>query len=63
MLMGYRIPKGTALMLPPFALHTSSDNFLHPYRFWPERWHPDTASEDSKGTMAQLLITPQICYP
>ncbi|KAL3146212.1 hypothetical protein ABBQ32_002914 [Trebouxia sp. C0010 RCD-2024] len=37
-ILGYRIPKGTALMFPPHAAHLSPYNFSHPSKFWPDRW-------------------------
>lgn len=36
--LGYRIPKGTPLMLGPYAMHMSPQNFLQPYDFLPSRW-------------------------
>ncbi|KAA6421492.1 MAG: cytochrome P450, partial [Trebouxia sp. A1-2] len=42
---GYRVPKGMALMLSPHPMHVSSQNYLHPDKFWPERWVSDTVSE------------------
>lgn len=38
LVLGYRIPKGTPLMLGPYAMHTSRQNFLQPYNFLPARW-------------------------
>ena len=38
---GYRIPKGTAIQMPSYAMHMSASNFTQPYRFWPERWQQD----------------------
>ncbi|KAL3146214.1 hypothetical protein ABBQ32_002915 [Trebouxia sp. C0010 RCD-2024] len=35
---GYRIPKGTPLMLPPHAMQLCPDNFSRPNKFWPDRW-------------------------
>ena len=40
---GYRIPQGTRLMLAPYPMHLSRHNFLHPDKFWPERWVSDGA--------------------
>ncbi len=42
---GYRVPKGLALMLSPHPMHVSSLNYLHPDKFWPERWVSDIISE------------------
>ena len=37
-ILGYHVPKGTALMFPPHATHLSPLNFSHPTKFWPDRW-------------------------
>jgi len=42
---GYRVPRGMALMLSPHPMHVSSLNYLHPDKFWPERWVSNTVSE------------------
>ena len=42
---GYRVPRGMALMLSPHPMHVSSLNYLHPDKFWPERWVSNTDSE------------------
>ena len=51
--MGYRIPKGTPLMMPFYAMHVSPSNYLQPSKFWPERWLSATEAEqhdaDLKG--------------
>ena len=35
---GYRVPKGTILSMPPYALQQSPHNFIDPEKFWPGRW-------------------------
>ncbi|KAL3140969.1 hypothetical protein ABBQ32_005491 [Trebouxia sp. C0010 RCD-2024] len=35
---GYRVPKGTVLSMPPYALQLSPHNFTAPDKFWPGRW-------------------------
>ena len=42
---GYRVPRGMALMLSPHPMHVSSLNYLHPDKFWPERWVSNNVSE------------------
>ena len=42
---GYRVPKGTTLMLSPHPIHVSHANYLHPHKFWPERWVSEKVSE------------------
>ena len=44
--MGYRIPKGITLVLAPYALHLSKANYIHPAKFWPERWLTDPSPKD-----------------
>lgn len=45
--MGYRIPQGTPLMLAPYPMHVSPHNYMHPYKFWPDRWLTDPIAEDN----------------
>ena len=47
--MGYRIPRGTPLMLIPYYMHVSSHNYLAPYKFWPQRWLPDASEGEAHG--------------
>ena len=35
---GYRLPKGTAIIFPPIALHRSPRNWVLPNAFLPERF-------------------------
>ena len=35
---GYRVPKGTVLSMPAYALQLSPHNFTAPQKFWPKRW-------------------------
>ena len=52
---GYRVPMGVTLMLSPHPMLVSHDNYLHPDKFWPERWVSDTITKgDSKGS-GQLM--------
>lgn len=39
---GYRIPKGTPMMAPSYAIHANADNYVHADKFWPERWLEST---------------------
>lgn len=45
--MGYRIPKGVTLVLAPYPLHLSAANYIHPAKFWPERWLPESSADDT----------------
>ena len=37
-IMGYRIPKNTPIVMPSHPMHMSDSNYLRPDEFWPERW-------------------------
>ncbi len=55
--MGYRIPQGTPLMLAPYPMHVSPYNYLHPHKFWPDRWLTDTIAKDNleeSGSVPEL---------
>ena len=43
--MGFRIPKGTPLMLSPYPMQVSPYNFLQPNMFWPDRWLSETVPD------------------
>ena len=45
--MGYRIPKGTPLMMPTYAMHVNASNYLQPRKFWPERWLNNIETDDT----------------
>ena len=56
---GYRVPRGMTLMLSPHPMHVSSLNYLHPDKFWPERWVSDAVSEwdpEHAGRLAASLL-------
>jgi cytochrome P450 len=42
---GYRVPEGSAIMLPQWVVHRSSRFYDDPEAFDPERWRPDRRSE------------------
>jgi fatty acid synthase len=42
---GYKLPAGTTLSFPPYALHHSKHNYIRPEEFWPDRW---AAATDGK---------------
>lgn len=59
-IMGYRIPQGTPIMLPPWAMHHSAANYEQPHRFWPERWLANTISSfdpNRKGILMHMIVT------
>ncbi|XP_013913094.1 PREDICTED: cytochrome P450 4V2 [Thamnophis sirtalis] len=42
---GYKIPKGTDVIIVPYALHRDPDNFPEPQEFKPERFFPENSAE------------------
>jgi cytochrome P450 len=42
---GYRVPAGSAVMLPQWAVHRSPDYWESPATFDPDRWAPERAGE------------------
>ncbi len=57
-IMGYRIPQGTPLMLAPYPMHVSPHNYIHPHKFWPDRWLAEPIAEDilkQSGSGSELL--------
>jgi len=49
---GYKIPKGTVLMMSMGGCHTSPHNYTQETKFWPERWElsPEQAAAQSDST-------------
>ena len=70
--MGYRIPKGTPLILAPYPMHVSPHNYVQPHKFWPDRWMLDTTpADDAKhsgslrgvtGLLLPCIIHAYCCY-
>ena len=59
---GYRIPKGTPLMLPPHAMQLCPDNFSRPNKFWPDRWTSGVLEDwDPKGSGLDLHLALSPC--
>ena len=42
---GYKLPAGTTISFPPYALHHSKDNYIRPEEFWPDRWEAVTGTK------------------
>ena len=66
--MGYRIPKGTPLILAPYPMHVSPHNYVQPHKFWPDRWMLDTTPADDPKHSGSLrgvtgLLLPCITMP
>ncbi|KAH8106578.1 high nitrogen upregulated cytochrome P450 monooxygenase 2 [Phellopilus nigrolimitatus] len=50
------IPEGTAIVVPPYALHRDP-RYFHPSpdAFWPERWLRSSAMKDSQKKASEIL--------
>ncbi len=58
---GYRVPAGTTLLMPIWALHHSEANFERGAEFIPERWLEGDANpfRDSVWLFAKAAGTPR----
>ena len=54
--MGYRIPKGTPLILAPYSMHLSPHNYVAPQKFWPDRWMSETIPAEHLKDPGKLLL-------
>ncbi|KAF2103747.1 cytochrome P450, partial [Rhizodiscina lignyota] len=45
---GHFIPEGTEVGVSIYCLHHNETYFKEPFRFWPERWLPDSQSPEDK---------------
>ena len=54
--MGYRIPKGTPLILAPYPMHLSPYNYVAPQKFWPDRWMSEVTSAEHLKDPGRLLL-------
>lgn len=60
--MGRRVPQGCPIMMPSWALHTSSANYEQPQRFWPERWAAQPMSDFDPARHSESRHCVCICY-
>ena len=63
MIMGYRIPQGTPLMLAPYPMHVSPHNYIHPHKFWPDRWFAESSMEDNLEQSGSVLSSYAAFFP
>lgn len=60
---GYRIPKGTPLIMPSIAAHLSPLNFTQPDEFLPARWLTGTDTTKTYDTRkCPVLLSQYINY-
>jgi cytochrome P450 len=59
--LGYRIPKGTIVMIAPITLHRHPDLWEEPARFDPDRWLPEHAARRPRYAYLPFGDGPRIC--
>ncbi len=58
---GYRLPKGTAIIIPIHALHRRESIFPDPERFDPTRFSPEAEAKRPRGAYVPFGAGPRIC--
>lgn len=58
---GYRVPKGTTIMISPYTLHRRADYFPDPERFQPERFAPECEKLLPRSAYIPFSAGPRIC--
>lgn len=58
---GYYIPKGTSLLLSPYALHRKPENFPQPDLFDPERFTPENEKRLPHNAYLPFGTGPRVC--
>ena len=58
---GYRVPKGTTLMISPYTLHRRADYFSEPESFQPERFTPEREKLLPHSSYIPFSAGPRIC--
>ena len=58
---GYRVKKGTTLMVSPYALHRRADYFSEPESFQPERFTPEHEKLLPRSAYIPFSAGPRIC--
>lgn len=58
---GYRIPKGTVVLISPYALHRRTEIYPQPDRFDPERFSPENERKLPKYAFLPFGAGPHMC--
>ena len=58
---GYRVPKGTTIMISPYVLQRRADLFPEPERFQPERFVPERERLLPRSAYIPFSAGPRIC--
>ncbi len=58
---GYRVPKGTTLIISQWVMHRDSRYFTNPEVFYPERWANDFEKSLPRGVYFPFGDGPRIC--
>lgn len=57
----YRLPRGTIVLVSPWALHRRPQEYPHPDRFDPERWLPEEEAKRPKTSFLPFSAGPRTC--
>jgi cytochrome P450 len=58
---GYLLPKGTGVIVTPYAVHRRPDLWPDPERFDPERFTPEAEASRPRGAFLPFGMGPRIC--
>jgi cytochrome P450 len=58
---GYKVPKGTTIIIAPYTLHRSPRCWTSPEIFDPDRFHPSRADRQLKSVYLPFGDGPRIC--
>ncbi|MDH5555816.1 MAG: cytochrome P450 [Alphaproteobacteria bacterium] len=58
---GVKIPKGTTVMLSPYAMHRNPEFWPEPEKFDPERFHPDEVAKRPRHAYFPFGGGPRVC--
>jgi cytochrome P450 len=58
---GHRVPAGSVLLIPPYAMHHRPDIWPDPERFDPERFRPEAEAARSRHAFLPFSAGPRVC--